>query len=71
MASSVPMETQTFLHCNQCPTKRYVSPSYFFIICLDYVLRTLIDLMKETGFTLTKERSRRYQTNDYGQGLRW
>ena len=31
-----------------------------FIICLDYVLRTSIDLMKEDGFKLAKERSRRY-----------
>ena len=29
-----------------------------FIICLDYVLRTSIDLMKENGFKLAKERSR-------------
>ena len=34
----------------------------FFIICLDYVLRTSIDKMKENGSTLTKERSRRYPT---------
>ena len=33
---------------------------YLFIICLDYILRTSIDLMKENGFTLTKVRSRRY-----------
>ena len=33
---------------------------YLFIICLDYVLITSIDLMKETGFMLAKERSRRY-----------
>ena len=31
-----------------------------FIICLDYVLRTSIDKIKENGFKLTKERSRRY-----------
>ena len=31
-----------------------------FIICLNNVLRTRIDLMKENGFKLTKERSRRY-----------
>ena len=31
-----------------------------FIICQDYVLRTSIDLMKENGFRLTKERSRKY-----------
>ena len=34
--------------------------SYLFIICLDYVLRTSIDKIKENGFKLTKERSRRY-----------
>ena len=33
---------------------------YFFIICLDYVLRMSIDKMKDNGFKLTKERSRRY-----------
>ena len=33
---------------------------YLFIICLDYELRTSIDKIKENGFTLTKERSRRY-----------
>ena len=40
---------------------------YLFIICLDYVLRTSINLMKENGFKLTKERSRRYpvQTTTY------
>ena len=31
-----------------------------FIICLDYVLRTSIDKMKDNSFKLTKERSRRY-----------
>ena len=34
--------------------------SYKFIICVDCVLRTSIDLMKENGFKLAKERSRRY-----------
>ena len=33
---------------------------YLFIICLDYVLRTPIDKIKENGFELTKKRSRRY-----------
>ena len=36
--------------------------SYLFIICLDYVLRTSIDKIKENSFKLTKERSRRYLT---------
>ena len=33
---------------------------YVFIICLDYVLRTSRDKMKDNGFMLKKERSRRY-----------
>ena len=33
---------------------------YLFIVCLDYVLRTLIDKLKENGFELTKKRSWRY-----------
>ena len=35
---------------------------YLFIICLDYMLRTSLDLMKENGFKLEKERSRKYAT---------
>ena len=34
--------------------------SYHFIICLDYVLRTSIEKIRENGFELTKKRSRRY-----------
>ena len=34
--------------------------SYLFIICLDYVLRTSIDKIRENGFELTKRRSKRY-----------
>ena len=34
---------------------------YLFIICLEYVLRTSIDKMKDNGFKLAKERSRRYR----------
>ena len=33
---------------------------YLFVICLDYVLRTCTDLMKENGFKLAKERGRGY-----------
>ena len=33
---------------------------YLFIICLYYVFRTSTDLMKDNGFKLAKERSRRY-----------
>ena len=32
---------------------------YLLIICLYYVLRTSIDKIKENGFQLTKERTRR------------
>ena len=32
----------------------------FFIICLDYMLRTSIDKIRENGFELTKQRSRKY-----------
>ena len=33
---------------------------YLFIICLDYVLKTSIDKIKENSFELTKKRSSRY-----------
>ena len=33
---------------------------YLFIICLEYIIRTYIDLMKENCFKVEKERSRRY-----------
>ena len=33
---------------------------YLFIICLDYVLRTSIDKIKENGYEMSKKRSRRY-----------
>ena len=33
---------------------------YLFIICLDYVLKTSIDEIRENGFELSKKRSRRY-----------
>ena len=33
---------------------------YLFIICLDYVFRTSIDIMKANGLKLGKERNRRY-----------
>ena len=40
--------------------KRDTLALYLLIICLDYMARTSIDLMKENGFKLAKERSRRY-----------
>ena len=36
--------------------------TYLFIICLAYMLKTSIDKMKENGFKLTKERSRRRES---------
>ena len=33
---------------------------FIFIICLDYVLRTSVDLLKELGFTLKTSRGRRF-----------
>ena len=35
---------------------------YLFIICLDYVLRTSVDKIRENGFELTKKRSKKYPT---------
>ena len=40
--------------------QEYTLAAYLFIICLDYVLRMSIDLMKENCFNLAKERNRRY-----------
>ena len=40
--------------------QRDMQAPYLFIICLDYILRTLIDKIKENGFELMKKRSRRY-----------
>ena len=34
--------------------------TYLFIICLDYVIRTSIDKIRQNGFELKKKRSRRY-----------
>ena len=47
---------------------------YLFIICLDYVLRTSIDKIKENSFELTKKKSRRYPAKtitdvDYGDDI--
>ena len=36
---------------------------HLFIICLDYVLRTSIDKIRENGFELTKKRSKRHPEN--------
>ena len=41
---------------------------FLFIICLDYVLRTSIDKMKENGFKLTTKRSRIYPVQTITDG---
>ena len=46
-------------HCSRSTTGDTLAP-YLFIICLDYVLRTSVDKIRENGFELTKKRSRRY-----------
>ena len=46
-------------HFNHCRPGETLAP-YLFIICLDYVLRTSIDNIRENGFELTKKRRRRY-----------
>ena len=40
--------------------QKYTLAPYLFIICLDYVFRMSIDLMRENGFTLAKAINRRY-----------
>ena len=41
---------------------------YLFFVCLDYEFRTSIDKIKENGFKLTKERSRRYPAKTITDG---
>ena len=48
-------------HRSKSTTRDTLAP-YIFIICLDYVLRTSIDKIRENGFELKKKRSRRYPT---------
>ena len=44
---------------------------YLFIICLDYVLRTSIDKIKENCFELTKEKKQKVpRKNNYRRRLR-
>ena len=40
--------------------QRNTLTSYLFIICMDYILWTSIDLIKENGFMLKKARSRQH-----------
>ena len=37
--------------------QEYILAPYLFIIFLDYVLRIIIDLIKENGFTLKKQKA--------------
>ena len=53
------METDYF-DIVACVLQEVTLAPYLFIICLDYILRTSIDKIKENSFKLTKERSRRY-----------
>ena len=53
--TKVKVRSPTF--CSRCTARRHIS---LFIICLDNVLRTSIDKIKENGIKLRKERSRRY-----------
>ena len=46
-------------HCSRSTARAHTNTS---LSCLDYVLRTSIDKIKEDGFELTKKRSRRYPT---------
>ena len=52
-------DTDNFDIVARVPQRDTTAP-YLFVICLDYVLRTSIDKIKENGFELTKKRSRRY-----------
>ena len=45
--------------------------AHLFVICLDYVLRTSIDKMKDQRFQADKGKKQKTpHTNNYGRGLR-
>ena len=46
-------------HCSRCAARRHISPLPVYHLPR---LRTSIDIMKDNGFKLAKERSRRYPT---------
>ena len=55
---------------------RHTLAPFLFIICLDYVLRTSIDIVKDKGFKLAKERNRTYTAQtvidaDYAEDIRF
>ena len=56
------METQTSFGIVAGVLQRGTLTPYVFIICLDNVLQTLTDFMKENDFTIEKARSRWYLT---------
>ena len=53
------METRLLRHCSRCAARRLITPIPLHHF-LDYVLKMSIDKMKDNGFKLTKEKSRRY-----------
>ena len=68
------METQKYFDIVAGVLQGDTLAPYIFIICLDYVLRTSIDEIRENSFELTKKRSRRYPAKtithaDYADGI--
>ena len=63
------MEIQTFSGIVAGVLQRDTLALYLFIICLDYVLQTSIDLMKGNGFTLEKTKSRRYSAETITEAI--
>ena len=58
--SPLPEWRHTLLrHCRRRVQQGDTLDPYLFIICLDYVLRTSIDTVKDNGFNLAKERRRK------------
>ena len=64
------MEKQTSLTLSKGVLQGDTLAPYLFIICLDYVLKMSIDLLKENGFGKDKKQVILF-TNHYGQGLHW
>ena len=58
------METN-YIDIVTCVLQGDIWAPYLFIIYLDYLLWTSIDLLKENGFKLSNERSRRYPAQTY------
>ena len=69
LAWYIKLALRAYLPCWRCKYRHHVYTGvlkedtlapYLFIICLDYVLRTSINKIKENGFELTKKRNRSY-----------